>query len=79
MNTNSIEIANNIRAERKRVNLTQEETARKLGITSRTYMVYETDAKNITASILVKLANIFQCNINDFFVIRNFTNSEENN
>lgn len=79
MNTNGIEIANNIRAERNRANLTQEETANAIGITTRTYLTYETDAKNIGATILGKLANLFNCNINAFYVPNNFTKSEINN
>lgn len=78
MNTDGKEIANNIRAERKRVKLTQEETAKALGITTRTYITYETDAKNIGSTMLGQLANLFRCNINAFYVQNNFTKSEEN-
>lgn len=78
MNTDGREIANNIRAERKRVKLTQEETAKALGVATRTYIAYETDAKNIGSTMLAQLANLFKCNINAFYVQNNFTKSEEN-
>ena len=76
MNTNGIEIANNIRAERNRVSLTQEEVARAIGVTAKTYISYETDAKSIGATELGKLENLFKCNINAFYVPNNFTKSE---
>lgn len=48
-------IADNIRAERNRRKLTQEETANNIGVATRTYMSYEIDAKNIGAFTLGKL------------------------
>ena len=36
-------VANNIRAERNRANLTQEETAKRLDISTKTYISYEED------------------------------------
>lgn len=70
-------IANNIRAERNRAHLTQEETAKKLNVTSRTYITYEEDARSVKATTLNELANIFGCNINDFYVLNTFTKREE--
>lgn len=70
-------IANNIRAERNRAHLTQEETAKKLNVTSRTYITYEEDARSVKATTLNELANIFGCNINDFYVSNTFTKCEE--
>lgn len=61
-------IANNIRAERNRVNLTQEYVAKELGITTRTYVTYEDDAKNISATMLYKLSIILNCNISAFYL-----------
>jgi len=71
------EISNNIRAERNRVKLTQEEVANKLGITSRTYLKYEEDAKNIKATTLYALSKLFMCNIGDFYVSNNSTKCEK--
>ena len=70
-------IANNIRAERNRAHLTQKETAKKLNVTSRTYITYEEDARSVKATTLNELANIFGCNINDFYVPNAFTKCEE--
>ena len=63
-------IANNIRAERTRSKLTQEIVAKKLKVSTRTYMSYEEDATNVKASMLYKLSIIFNCNINDFYLQR---------
>ena len=63
-------IADNIRAERNRVDYTQEYVADKLGITLRTYVTYEEDAQNIKATMLYKLATILNCNINDFYMLK---------
>ncbi len=66
-------IANNIRAERNRANLTQENTAEKLGISTKTYISYEEDAQCIKATMLYKLAKIFGCTINAFYLQSNST------
>lgn len=76
MNFNIIsgkEIANNLRAERNRANLTQEQTAQKLDITLRTYVSYEEDASTIKATTLFLLSKIFGCKINDFYLQCNST------
>lgn len=61
-------IANNIRAERNRANMTQEEVANKLKISTKTYMSYESDAKGIKATNLYLLSCIFGCSINAFYI-----------
>ena len=61
-------IANNIRAERNRVNLSQEETAKCIGITSTTYKKMEKDCSNLKIGYLIKLAETFKCKIDNFFV-----------
>lgn len=63
-----IDIANNIRAERNRTKLTQEYVAKKLGITTKTYISYEENAQSIKATTLYNLALILNCNINDFYL-----------
>ena len=52
---NSKKIADNIRAERNRAKLTQEDVANKLNITTKTYMSYENDAKGIRATTIYSL------------------------
>lgn len=68
-----IDVANNIRAERNRVNMTQEEVASKLGISLKTYIAYEDDAKSIKATMLYSLSVLFNCNIENFYIPSNFT------
>lgn len=70
-------IADNIRAERNRVNITQEEVANKLDITLRTYISYEQNAKNVEVPMLLFLAKIFGCNVDAFYLNTNFTNCEK--
>ena len=77
MKNNGQIIADNIRAERNRNDLTQEETAKKLGITVRTYITYENDAKHIGAFMLGKIANLFNCNVDAFYIGTNFTKCEK--
>ena len=64
---NGKEIANNLRAERNRKKMTQEEVARRLDITLRTYVSYEEDASTVKAPTLYLLSKILNCNISDFF------------
>ena len=66
--TDSIIIANNIRAERNRVRLSQEEVAKHLNISTRTYMKYENDARLVTATTLLELSRLFNCNVSVFYV-----------
>ena len=63
-------IADNIRAERNRKGFTQEQIAEMLGLSTKTYIGYERDAKNIKAGNLYKLATILGCRIDDFFIQR---------
>lgn len=78
MKIDSKQIADNIRAERNRVRMTQEEVANALGVRRETYNGYETDAKNLRVTMLVKLAELFDCSIGSFYVQSSFTNSEDN-
>lgn len=61
------EISNNIRAERNRIRLSQEEVASKLDVSLKTYNSYETNAKSLNASMLFKLSQILDCKVDDFF------------
>lgn len=70
------EISNNLRAERNRADLTQEEVANKLDVTLRTYVSYEEDASTIKATTLYLLSNIFGCKVSDFYLQNNSTKCE---
>ena len=69
-------IASNIRAERNRVKLTQEEVAKYLGISKKTYITYEDDAKNICATTLLELSRLFNCKISAFYMEKQSTECE---
>lgn len=56
-----IKVKQNIEAERGRFQLTKEELAAKLGITSKTYCSYIKGKTPIPSDILVKMASLFQC------------------
>lgn len=66
--TNGIEIANNIRAERNRANITIAEVSKAIGISQPTYVKYEKNAEKITVDIIIKLSKLFNCSIQSFFV-----------
>lgn len=68
-------LANNIRAERNRANMTIDETIDKLGVSKPTYIEYEKDAKTLKVEYLIKLSEIFKCDINNFFISYNLTDS----
>lgn len=53
---------NNIEAERGRLQLTKEEIAKQLGVTSKTYLGY-TRGKAIPSNILIKMSQMFNCSV----------------
>ena len=61
------QIANNIKAERNRAGIVIEEVCKELDISRPTYISYEKDASGIKTAFLIKLAELFQCDINMFF------------
>ncbi len=61
-------IADNIRAERNRANVTMEAVEAELRITRPTYVDYEKDAEKIKVGTLIKLAKMFGCTVDCFFV-----------
>ena len=62
-----IQIANNIKAERNRAGITIDDVCENLNISKTTYIEYEKDASKIQTSFLIKLSNLFECNIDMFF------------
>ena len=69
-------IKNNIKSLRVKRGLTQEETALLLGISRATYNDYETNPGNVKIETYNKMAQIFKCNLVDFFKISNATYSD---
>lgn len=60
-------IASNIKAERNRAGIVIDEVCKKLDIAKPTYIGYEKNAEKIQTQMLVKLAELFDCDINMFF------------
>ena len=61
-------IADNIRAERNRANVTMEAITAELDISRPTYIEYEKDAEKIKVGTLIKIAKMFGCSIDCFFM-----------
>lgn len=72
--TDSKKIADNIRAERNRANITIETIEKELKISRPTYVEYEKDAEKIKVGTLIKLAKLFNCSITRFFIQNDLTN-----
>lgn len=66
--TDTKKIADNIRAERSRVKLKQEEVAEKIGLSRATYLEYEKDAATLRLEYLLKLADLFGCDLDAFYL-----------
>lgn len=60
-------IAQNIKAERTRNNMTQEQVAKKLGIARETYNSFENGCK-IDSYYMFLLSKIFNCKIDCFYL-----------
>ena len=70
-------IANNIRAERTRNKITQEDAAHYLNIARETYNGFENGNK-IDAYYLYKLSKLFNCKIDSFYIGIDTTNCGNN-
>ena len=53
----------NIEPERARLRLKQEEVAKELGITGKTYSNYVTEKTAIPSDVLIRMAGLFKCSI----------------
>ena len=60
-------MCNKIRGKRSELRITQKEMALRLGISERAYNFKENNKVNFTVEEVITIANILQCNINDFF------------
>ena len=78
METNEEQVVRNIKAIQKRYGLTDSDISSKLGITERTYLNIKNHPFNYSINKLNEIADIIGCNINEFFLPLQFTNSEEN-
>lgn len=57
-----------IKAIRVEKEIKQEDVAKKLGISTNTYMSYENDPRNLKIDTLIELGNILDVNILDIFL-----------
>ena len=64
---NKIDIANNIRAERNRSKITIDKVVEELKVSKPTYIKYEKNPDGIKVGFLIKLAELFNCQVSDFF------------
>lgn len=76
MNNKIDYIKNNIKSLRVKKGLTQEDVAYLMGISRATYNDYETRPENVKIETYNKMADIFDCNLIDFFMVSNVTNSD---
>jgi DNA-binding XRE family transcriptional regulator len=76
MNNKLDYIKNNIKSLRVKKGLTQEDVAYLMGISRATYNDYETNPLNVKIDTYNKMADIFDCNLVDFFIDSNVTNSD---
>ena len=60
-------ISNNIKSNRVRYGLSQEDMADKLGISRVTYCDYEVNPQRLKIETLQSIADILCCNLADFF------------
>ena len=70
-------ISNNLKSCRIRMGYTQEEVAEMLGIARVTYCDYEVNPQKVKVETLQQIADILKCNLSDFFIEINVTNSNE--
>lgn len=59
-----------IRGKRCELKLTQQDMANKLGITLKTYCFKEKGTSDFTLKEVVELCKIFNCTLNDIFLIQ---------
>ena len=68
-------ISNNLKSYRIRLGYTQEQMAKKLNVSRNTYCDYEVNPQKLRIETLQDIAEILQCELSDFFVQINVTNS----
>ncbi len=62
-------ISHNIKAYRTKAGYTEDRIAEKLGISTLDYIKYEVNPRKLRIETLRIIANIFECNISDFFKV----------
>lgn len=78
METNEEQVVRNIKAIQKRYGLSDNDISNKLDISERTYVNIKNHPFSYSINKLNEVAIIIGCNINEFFLPLQFTNSENN-
>lgn len=68
-------ISNNLRAYRNKMGYTQEDMAKLLEVSRKTYCDYEVNPIKLKVSVLQQIADVLSCNLSDFFENSKVTNS----
>lgn len=77
METSEKQVARNIKSCRIRIGKNQEDIAKELGVTKTTYLNIENNPMNYSINKLNMIAKALNCNIDEFFLKNQFTESEE--
>lgn len=77
MSDKLIYVTNNMKSLRNRIGLSQQETSEKLGVSRTTYCDYEVNPSKVKLETFKKLAEIFGCELADFFKEFKVTKSDE--
>lgn len=70
-------ISNNLKSYRARMGYSQDQIADLLNISRATYCDYEVNPQKVKIETYVKIADILNCKLSDFFVHNNATNSDK--
>lgn len=65
-----------IRKFRKERNMTQGELGEKLGVTASAVTMWESGSREPNLSMVKKIANVFNCKVDDLFPEENFDKAE---
>ncbi len=68
VNENLYLIGQNIKKCRNYIGYTQDEMAQKLGIPTNDYIEYEMNPKKMEIEMLERIAYVFNCNVDNFFM-----------
>ena len=71
-------ISNNLKMYRTRIGYTQEKIANILNISRATYCDYEVNPQKLKIETLQDIADVLKCDLSDFFVQINVTESNDN-
>lgn len=77
METDELQVSRNIKSCREKFGKTQEDIANLLCISKQTYLNIENNPMNYSINKLNNIAKAIGCNIDEFFLKSNFTNSEK--